>query len=375
MQESILNLDKIKIYYPFFRDNRGLESSLLDELNYLVGYLLVVDVIVVPPRELIGGSYGAKNIETIKSSKLLSHLIRTGRIVTSSSSTMVRDTKDLIEYYSTMVLAPPSEFWIYKRDSKIQKRSYSSHLTAHLDMAQYYSDSIKSELRHFLGSFPDHIGVMNKIKYLSNRMHPAEYERLKLEAFHGYFSGGSVGNGAIMPCMYSNDGKSSIYNPFYSKATISKFVLKLQSLRKKELHKVSVSELEKLFNNLRVFKIRYAELSKSYEHYYTKIAALLGRRSVSIKLPTDILYVTVSLLIASLFVDSFTKEVFWGSFVAAYTAKGAWSYIDKAFKITNYFTSKLQSYLKFTGLYDEFRKDLIELTEEFETRVEKATSH
>ena len=45
MEGNILNVDKIKLYYPFLRDNRGVESPLFDEINYLVGYLLIVDVV------------------------------------------------------------------------------------------------------------------------------------------------------------------------------------------------------------------------------------------------------------------------------------------------------------------------------------------
>lgn len=375
MEGNILNVDKVKLYYPFLRDNRGVERSLFDEISYLVGYLLIVDVIVVPPRGLIGGSFGARNIEAAISSKLLSHLINTGRIVTTSSSSLVRDEKDLIEHYSTEPIKCPADIRIYERDSSIQKQSYISHLSSHLDIAQYYSDSIKTEIQLFLNGLPDHRNVMRKIDSLNREMHPAEYERLRLEAFHGYFSGGSIGNGAIMPCMYVNDGKNSIYNPFYSKECMSKFALKLQGSIRRELHKTPIHLLDKVFDNLRIFRIKYSEISQAYEKYYAKICSLLEKKSLSIKLPTDILYVCVALFIASMLSNVFTKEVLLGSAFAVYSTKGAWSYINRTMKITDFFTSKLQSYLEFTGLYSEFRKDIISLTEEFETSIKKAISH
>lgn len=375
MEGNILNVDKVKIYYPFLRDNRGMERSLLDEIQYLVGYLLIVDVIVIPPRELIGGTFGAKNIATASSSRLLNHLMSTGRIVTTSSSSDVRDEKDLIEHYSIEPIQGVAGLRIYERDSIIQKQSYISHLASHLEFAQYYSDSVKSDLRLFLSGLPDHPSVMRKIESINRELHPAEYQRLRLEAFHGYFSGGSIGNGAIMPCMYASDGKNSIYNPFYSKEAVARFSFKLQSFLKRELHKMPVHILDKIFDNLQIFKIRYVNLSKAYEKYYSKIAELLGKRSISIRLPTDILYVGVSLFIASMLSDVFTKEVFFGSVLAAYFAKGAYSYINRTMKITDYFTSKLESHFRFTGLYSEFRKDLVTLTEEFEASIEKAISH
>lgn len=374
MEGNILNLDKIKVYYPFLRDNRGIERSLLDELQYLVEYLLIVDVVVIPPRGLIGGSFGSRNIETATSSKLLSYLLDTGRIVTTSSSLSVRDEKDLIDHYSTELIKGTAGLRVYERDSEIQKKSYISHLVSHLEMAQYYPASVKSDLESFFSSLPDHPSVLRKIESINGDLHSAEYERLQLEAYHGYFSGGAIGNGAIMPCMYATDGKNSIYNPFYSKESVSKFSSKLQSVLRRELHKTPIRTLENILGNLQIFKIRYAELSNSYENYYSKIAEMLGKNSISIRLPTDFLYVGVALLIASLLSDVFTKEVFFGSVLAAYTAKGAYSYINRTMKITDYFTSKLQSYFRFTGLFDEFRKDLITLTEEFEASIEKAIS-
>lgn len=302
----------------------------------------------------------------------MAHLIRAGKIVTTSSSMLVRDTKDLIEHYSSGRSINGIGFRLYTRDSYLQKKSYVSHLLTHISEAQYYSSSIKLELATFLDSLPDHPSVVSKISSIKKELHPAEYQRLKQEAFHGYFNGGSVGNGAIMPLMYGTDGKISIYNPFYSKEAVSKFLYKIQALIKSELHNASTSLIDKLIENLAIFRIKYAKLADSYQDYYGKIASLLEKRSIFIKLPTDILYVTVALVIATLLSGVLTKEMLFSSVFAVFAAKGTFKFLDRTMKITNYFSSKMQSYLSITGLFYEFNKDLISLTEEFEDSVAKA---
>lgn len=384
MEGNILNLDKIKVSYPFLKDNRGNEKSLADELQYLVGYLLIADIVVVPPREFLGGTYGNRNINFVNKTKLLTHLINTGKIITTSSSLLVRDSIDLIEHYGIGKQQYDLKFYIYERDSDLQKKAYRFHMQSHISNVKYYSNSIKHELVSFLNHSPDHLSVMKKINYLKKRTSRGNIYRLNLEASHAYFSGGSIGNGAIMPSMYTHDrkkiiythdGEKLIYNPFYSKEVVNIFLYKIQVSLKKQFHKTPPHLADKILNNLQIFRLKYYELAKAYETFYTKILKLLEKGNAPIRRPTTFLYITVALAISGILSDFFTKEIIFDSVFAACSAKFFWAYLNKTMKITDCFSKQIQSYLKFTGMFDDFRGDLITLTEEFEYKVEKSITY
>lgn len=375
MEGDILNLNKIKVYYPFLNDNDGNKRSLSTELSFLIGYLLISDVIVVPPRSFFGGPFGINNVELCNKSKVLIHLINSGKIITTSSSTEIRDSFDLSEYYGGFNTSSAAPLRMYRRDSRLQKEAYLNHFTNHIQEAQYYKSDIKKELLGFMSGLPDHPSVLLKIDSIKSEINLPEFERLRKEALHGYFSGGAVGNDAIMPIMKNSDGKSVIYNPFYGKKTVAIFMTKIQHILNRELINMPVSHIDKVISNLAIFRIKYAKLVSSYQEYYLKITKLMEKNSISIRLPTDFLYVAVATTITAILADAFTAEILIGSAFLMYTAKGTWGYINRILKITDYFSKVLQRYLSCTGLYKEFRPDISELLDEFRESVIKAIAH
>ena len=126
--------------------------------------------------------------------------------------------------------------------------------------------------------------------------------------------------------MHASDGKNSIYNPFYGKIPVTIFMNKIQSLLKKELRYMPISDIDKIIKDLSIFRIKYSKLAETYQEYYLKITKLWEKNSLLINLPTDLLYLSVVLLIGCLLFDVFTVGILVGS---SYIAKGVWGYIDR----------------------------------------------
>ena len=72
---DIRKVTDIKVYYPFFKTKHGSVGDMRTEYGRLLSYLVLCDVIVIPPREFIGGDNGKLNIESLSRGGLISELV------------------------------------------------------------------------------------------------------------------------------------------------------------------------------------------------------------------------------------------------------------------------------------------------------------
>ena len=86
---NILNLTSTKVYYPFFKGKDERIKDLNTEASFLLSYLIVTDIVVIPPREFLNSSNIKTNMEGIQKNKLLFSNFMNGSIVTSSTNSSI----------------------------------------------------------------------------------------------------------------------------------------------------------------------------------------------------------------------------------------------------------------------------------------------
>ena len=120
---SILDLKKVKIYYPFFKGKNGEMNSLKVESEWLVAYLLLCDVVMLPPREFLLRKIIKDNLKIANQQKLIRYLFQTGRVITASTKESIRDLKDLTEYYhpTEFIDVKDTDLYIYDRNEEYQR--------------------------------------------------------------------------------------------------------------------------------------------------------------------------------------------------------------------------------------------------------------
>ncbi|EFK06291.1 conserved hypothetical protein [delta proteobacterium NaphS2] len=237
---NIVELDKIKIYYPFFKSIRGHNSTLMAEKEWIIGYLLLCDVVVISPREFLLSANIKPNIKEVLKNNLLIDLFNTNRIITSSTDESICDLRGLIEHYQPSIKSSKNFFKmnVYYRDVEFQKSIHSEYLKNHISNVYYYDQREKDYFLRYLNDNPDQPQIEREIKSLKKDLHPAAFERLMIESKNGYFLGGARGNDCIMPPMGPKE-TFPIYNTFYSKSILRIFIEKFQKQLKRNIFECS----------------------------------------------------------------------------------------------------------------------------------------
>ncbi len=367
---SIVSLDRIKLYYPYFRGKDGKRSSLLMEAEWLIAYLLLCDVLVIPPREFILQPKLPENLNMVIRNSMLQHLFQTGQIVTASPRTTVRDFSDLLEYYHPASAHPfrQIDLMIYDRDEFYQRRVYTDHLIKHIELAKYCGESDKKAFISFLGARPNHPAVFQMIDSLAEELDANVIERLRLEALDSYFLAGALGNGAIMPPSLKNE-RSLIYNPFYSKSAIYNFKSQFEKMVRGNIQFCSPDIFLAAKKNLSVFRYRYYQLSEKYQLMYERIMKLVAAGQDRLKFPLIAIFaasaVAVSSVLGPLLSMKCVTETVGASIIITYL----WKFLDKLLKITDRLAKSIIRLLERLGLFSEYKSDVIALMDEFQTSI------
>lgn len=369
---SILKLDRIKVYFPFFKGKDGNVQSLHTQGEWIASYLLLCDVVVIPPRAFFHEEHLSSNFEVLLRNRLLKHLFNAGHIVTASTQPSIRDLGDLLEYYHTSQVFWPKDLdmMIYDRDETYQRRIYSDYLKDHINSVHYYDDSAKSELTSFLDERPNHPTVIKKLDSLVMEMERPALNRLRLEAINAYFLGGAEGNAAIMPPSRDKE-RSLIYNPFYSKNALYNFKSRLESTISRNILSCSPSMFSSLRTNLMLFRYKYSKLSEQYQTNYLNIVKLLAKSKMYVDLPLVAIYAAAATTIACLLAPIISKNVF-ATMGAVFTVKFLWNSISKILRTTDKLSQAIVSLLKHLGVFSSYRREVSVILGEFESSVEEA---
>lgn len=367
--DNILHLDKIKVYFPFFKGKNGKVHSLRTEGEWIVSYLILCDTVVIPPRAFFLKQNLEENCQISSNKRLLKHLFETGQIITTSTKSSIRDLRDLVEYYHPKWSMPKLDFdlFVYDRDEAYQRHIYAKYLKEHISTVQYYGDSEKIELTDFLNKWPNHTTVLEKLVSLTSDMESPVLERLNFEALNAYFLAGAEGNAAIMPPSRDKE-RSLIYNPFYSKTSLQHFKSRIEKTISRDI----LSCPPKLFDNIKInllpFRYKYFQISKQYQDNYAKIVRLLKQNKVYVDMPLVAIYAAAATTIASIFSLIITKDIFL-TIGAVLVAKFLWKSILKVLKITDTLSKAIVSLLEHLGVFAPYRSEVSVLLEEFENSV------
>jgi hypothetical protein len=366
---DILKLDNIKVYFPFFCGKDGKPYSLLTQGEWVAAYLLVCDLLVFPPREFLFKANIDDNLHALTKSRLLTHLLASGQFVTASTQSTIRDVKDLIEYYRPEITTAASlDFQIYTRDENFQRVVYTDHVKEHISFAKYYSDEDKASLIEFFSTRPNHIQIMSKISELGSCLTSPALERLKFEAYDGYFLAGAVGNGAIMPPSRHGE-RSLLYNQFYSKEAVSCFKKQIEEAWKRPITAINPSDFDKTRTALVPFRYKYKKFSEKYQQHYLEILNLFNKSGVSVDNPLILSYSTAATALASVLAMVITRDVLQ-SMTGVFLARFTWNYANKALKITDNLSASIVTRLESMGILAPYRKDVVSILAELRSAVD-----
>ena len=165
-----------------------------------------------------------------------------------------------------------------------QRYVHTEYLKKHINSAQYYCDSDKSELINFLDERPNHPSVMKKFNSLGNDIERPCIERLNVESMNAYFLAGAEGNDAIMPPSTTTE-RSLIYNPFYSKNSLQHFRKRLEEIISNNILCCHPDRFEMIYSNLSLFRQKYYQISLEYQKSYNEVLNIFSYSRFQLEAP------------------------------------------------------------------------------------------
>lgn len=374
MNPDIRKLGGLNLYFPYLDSKQGEVFSIRSQLEWIVLSSLFVDRIIFPPRSIFSGRFALQNLADLHGIPLLRGLVECGILITTVTSSNIRDLPDLFERYSGLVSSPSqrcgADFLLFSRDESFQRRVVTDYMFEKIQAASYLKLHEKVAIAKLLATQPNHSQLIGSIHDLFPLPASDALHHLTQEAMVGYFLGGAKGNAAIMPPPQANEAEHSSFDFFYSKNALSAFGNQLTKKLSKPIHQLSIHEVQKLKANLNVFRQKYNDLSIKHRELFSQVLASVSKSHPALRLraPIITLQATVATAIGVALAPVFGAAAF-GLTVAA---KWLWESISKGYKINDRVSDQVRLFLTRNHLLTPYHKDLLDLLDIFETSVNSA---
>ena len=214
--KNISDILGIKIYYPFLRDQSGIRYSIHNQVDKILTYLFLVDIVVLPPRDIFNDELGLKNEKSIMQNPVLLEALTRQRIQLTSSHDKTDDVARMIEAYryKNIYSSDLKKIPVVLRDGDAQNSSYKQYISGQFAFSSFIPNDEKLYLFETIRRMKSHDDF--SFSLINSEVNWRTKRFLKDAALDAYRLGGSAGNFSIMPSKYLQ-APTKIYNPFYSR--------------------------------------------------------------------------------------------------------------------------------------------------------------
>jgi len=258
--QPISQIKAIKLYYPFLRDRN---ISIREQYKNILSYLLLTDVLILPPDHIFNEGVIYKNADFIKKNELIRESFKNGLIISTATDLSIRDYKDLIFERSKKenIKIPNFTIPLYYRNGIDQKKAYLNFFLKEFKIIEslFYE---KQNIRDIVKLAKSNQGHYNFLKNI-HRINFSEEERSLIEytkqiAKIAYLKGGADGNHAIMPTVDSTN-EYTFFNDYYSLRFVQQFAIRVSKHIKCDITELNFDKFFRLVETLKSFKDEYNE--------------------------------------------------------------------------------------------------------------------
>ncbi len=270
---DIRRLQSIRLYYPFFRSRNQLVGVLEKQIEELMAYALLADVVILPPADIMKSRFWKHNFKTLRTNAHVTALLQNGIVVFTAVDTGVRDVGDIVERYSGMPGkgVPAAKSPVYLRDEMYQRAGYARYLSETVAESATIAAGDKGEVHRLIQAKLDHEGFLGALHTLD--LPPRSQRVLEKASLDAYRQGGAMGNAAIMP-PESTDDRSLFYSHLYRRDLVGALVRSFRRSAGMDLLDVPPEKFVKLCWSLANFHAHYSELAGDVHHFGARIRRL-----------------------------------------------------------------------------------------------------
>ena len=372
--QQISSLSGTKLYYPFLRSVNGVSSPMRPHIDSILAYLLLVDVVVLPPRDVLAQDFLNTNQKAIKKDpKLLDALIN-GSVVFTASHSGADDIGRMVEAYSPgrFSVQEINESPVLLRDGSYQNEQYKLFIGRKISELTDILSEEKILLFDAIDRIQSHEGFVSSIS--ETELSFVSKEAVSSIAIEGYRCGGAFGNTALMPPP-TLDVSESFYNPFFSRPIAVWIVKRLEKIWRSNFAEIPAEKFQLLSQGLTIFHDLYRRYSEQHNDLNRRLFAAIQTQGTNWKFWSKLMTAMVGFAAGSLIStvineDSITD--FWRFQALNLAASVAFSMTEIAERITSIIFRQVKD--KFPSAQNRYQ--IHRLLEEFDSTVRSTiTTH